>query len=118
MDKVHSGSYTRFLRLYNGCSTSLCRHCPASQLLIGVQEHCAATMGRSGVLFRPVLIPHRMPPTGLCVEIVRPFTFCDILVAVLMCCSSYRRTYYPASYHIVQEIQKFNLSDYRPRQEQ
>ncbi|WVQ80831.1 hypothetical protein IAT38_002938 [Cryptococcus sp. DSM 104549] len=30
----------------------------------------------------------------------------------------YRRTYYPASYHIVQEIQKFNLSDYRPRQEQ
>ncbi|ORX35777.1 putative calcium transporting ATPase [Kockovaella imperatae] len=30
----------------------------------------------------------------------------------------FRRTYYPASYHIVQEIQKFNLSDYRPRQEQ
>jgi hypothetical protein len=31
---------------------------------------------------------------------------------------SYRRTYLPRSYHIVQEIQKFNLSDYRPRQEQ
>ncbi|KAG7527721.1 hypothetical protein FFLO_06652 [Filobasidium floriforme] len=30
----------------------------------------------------------------------------------------YRRTYMPRSYHIVQEIQKFNLSDYRPRQEQ
>ncbi|AFR92516.2 phospholipid-transporting ATPase [Cryptococcus neoformans C23] len=30
----------------------------------------------------------------------------------------YRRTYHPASYHIVQEIQKFSLSDYRPRQEQ
>ncbi|KAJ9119842.1 hypothetical protein QFC24_005556 [Naganishia onofrii] len=30
----------------------------------------------------------------------------------------YRRTYLPRSYHIVQEIQKFNLSDYRPRQEQ
>ncbi|KAL1411420.1 aminophospholipid translocase [Vanrija albida] len=30
----------------------------------------------------------------------------------------YRRTYHPAPYHIVQEIQKFNLSDYRPRQEQ
>ncbi|KAJ9100062.1 hypothetical protein QFC20_005586 [Naganishia adeliensis] len=30
----------------------------------------------------------------------------------------YRRTYLPQSYHIVQEIQKFNLSDYRPRQEQ
>lgn len=32
--------------------------------------------------------------------------------------SSYTRTYRPAPYHIVQEIQKFNLSDYRPRQEQ
>jgi phospholipid-transporting ATPase len=32
--------------------------------------------------------------------------------------SSYKRTYHPAPYHIVQEIQKFNLSDYRPRQEQ
>jgi phospholipid-transporting ATPase len=31
---------------------------------------------------------------------------------------SYKRTYQPAPYHIVQEIQKFNLSDYRPRQEQ
>ncbi|RXK37094.1 phospholipid-transporting ATPase [Tremella mesenterica] len=30
----------------------------------------------------------------------------------------YRRTYHPTPYHIVQEIQKFNLSDYRPRQEQ
>jgi phospholipid-transporting ATPase len=30
----------------------------------------------------------------------------------------YRRTYHPLDYHIVQEIQKFNLSDYRPRQEQ
>ncbi|KAI0060491.1 calcium transporting ATPase [Artomyces pyxidatus] len=30
----------------------------------------------------------------------------------------YKRTYMPASYHIAQEIQKYNIPDYRPRQEQ
>ncbi|KEP50793.1 phospholipid P-type ATPase transporter [Rhizoctonia solani 123E] len=30
----------------------------------------------------------------------------------------YRRTYNPASYHIAQELQKYNIPDYRPRQEQ
>lgn len=32
--------------------------------------------------------------------------------------NSYRRTYMPASYHIAQEIQKYNIPDYRPRQTQ
>ncbi|SJK97928.1 probable P-type ATPase (amino-phospholipid-translocase) [Armillaria ostoyae] len=30
----------------------------------------------------------------------------------------YRRTYAPLSYHIAQELQKYNIPDYRPRQEQ
>ncbi|KAE9408669.1 calcium transporting ATPase [Gymnopus androsaceus JB14] len=30
----------------------------------------------------------------------------------------YRRTYMPSSYHITQELQKYNIPDYRPRQEQ
>jgi len=30
----------------------------------------------------------------------------------------YRRTYRPAPYHIAQELQKYNIPDYRPRQEQ
>ncbi|KZT04791.1 phospholipid-translocating P-type ATPase [Laetiporus sulphureus 93-53] len=30
----------------------------------------------------------------------------------------YRRTYNPQTYHIAQEIQKYNIPDYRPRQEQ
>ncbi|KAF7321513.1 P-type phospholipid transporter [Mycena kentingensis (nom. inval.)] len=30
----------------------------------------------------------------------------------------YRRTYLPSSYHITQELQKYNIPDYRPRQEQ
>lgn len=30
----------------------------------------------------------------------------------------YRRTYHPRPYHIAQELQKYNIPDYRPRQEQ
>ncbi|KAH9927393.1 phospholipid-translocating P-type ATPase, partial [Amylocystis lapponica] len=30
----------------------------------------------------------------------------------------YRRTYRPETYHIAQEVQKYNIPDYRPRQEQ
>src|SRR6266446_6780752 len=37
---------------------------------------------------------------------------------MLMVFLSYRRTYMPLSYHIVQELQKYNIPDYRPRQEQ
>ena len=31
--------------------------------------------------------------------------------------NSYKRMFYPQDYHIVQEIQKFNIPDHRPRQE-
>lgn len=52
-----------------------------------------------------------------------PFYFVLILFPIVCllrdyCWKYYTRTYHPAPYHIVQEIQKFNLSDYRPRQEQ
>ena len=30
----------------------------------------------------------------------------------------YRRTYDPRSYHVAQEVQKYNIPDYRPRQAQ
>lgn len=30
----------------------------------------------------------------------------------------YRRTYAPRSYHVAQEVQKYNIPDYRPRQAQ
>jgi len=51
------------------------------------------------------------------------FYFCLLLFPVICLTRDYvwkyyRRTYFPTPYHIVQEIQKFNLSDYRPRQEQ
>jgi phospholipid-transporting ATPase len=51
------------------------------------------------------------------------FYFCLLLFPVVCLLRDYVwkyyvRTYRPGDYHIVQEIQKFNLSDYRPRQEQ
>ncbi|KII95736.1 hypothetical protein PLICRDRAFT_98979 [Plicaturopsis crispa FD-325 SS-3] len=51
--------------------------------------------------------------------------FYFVLILVPIFCLSrdfawkyYRRTYMPASYHIAQELQKYNIPDYRPRQEQ
>ncbi|KAI0070017.1 phospholipid-translocating P-type ATPase [Panus rudis PR-1116 ss-1] len=51
--------------------------------------------------------------------------FYFVLILVPIVCLSrdlawkyYRRTYRPETYHIAQEIQKYNIPDYRPRQEQ
>ncbi|THH02278.1 hypothetical protein EW026_g541 [Hermanssonia centrifuga] len=47
-----------------------------------------------------------------------------LLLVPILCLSRdfawkyYRRTYMPETYHIAQEIQKYNIPDYRPRQEQ
>ena len=41
-----------------------------------------------------------------------------VLSVLLTLYYSYRRTYRPETYHIAQEIQKYNIPDYRPRQEQ
>lgn len=35
-----------------------------------------------------------------------------------LCWKYWKRTYTPESYHIVQEVQKYNLQDYRPRMDQ
>ncbi|EPQ26729.1 uncharacterized protein PFL1_05708 [Pseudozyma flocculosa PF-1] len=51
------------------------------------------------------------------------FWFSIILVPVVcllrdFCWKYWKRTYRPESYHIVQEVQKYNLQDYRPRMDQ
>ncbi|CAG8467752.1 4457_t:CDS:10 [Acaulospora colombiana] len=51
------------------------------------------------------------------------FYFTVLLVPIVCLLRDYawkymKRMYYPRSYHIVQEIQKFNIPDYRPRMEQ
>ncbi|KAH9942242.1 phospholipid-translocating P-type ATPase [Epithele typhae] len=53
------------------------------------------------------------------------FVFYFVLLLVPILCLTrdfvwkyYKRTYLPETYHIAQEIQKYNIPDYRPRQEQ
>ncbi|CAG8666820.1 7417_t:CDS:2, partial [Acaulospora morrowiae] len=51
------------------------------------------------------------------------FYFTVLLIPVICLLRDYawkyvKRMYHPRSYHVVQEIQKFNIPDYRPRMEQ
>ncbi|KAI0053249.1 calcium transporting ATPase [Auriscalpium vulgare] len=62
---------------------------------------------------------------GLDPRLFTDWVFYFMLLLVPILCLSrdfvwkyYKRTYLPASYHIAQEIQKYNIPDYRPRQEQ
>lgn len=47
-------------------------------------------------------------------------TFCVPILCLLrdLLWKYYKRMYYPETYHYVQEIQKYNIQDYRPRMEQ
>ncbi|KAL0956262.1 hypothetical protein HGRIS_002416 [Hohenbuehelia grisea] len=62
---------------------------------------------------------------GIVSRLWTDWVFYFMLILVPIVCLSrdfvwkyYRRTYMPASYHIAQELQKYNIPDYRPRQEQ
>ena len=72
-------------------------------------------MDKQRILFHDPPGSHLLPFERLCMEIVCTLTIRSLLTKVL---SSYRRTYKPLSYHIAQELQKYNIPDYRPRQEQ
>ncbi|KAJ7350407.1 calcium transporting ATPase [Mycena albidolilacea] len=63
--------------------------------------------------------------SGLVPRVWTDWIFYLVLLFIPIFCLSrdfawkyYRRTYMPASYHIAQELQKYNIPDYRPRQEQ
>ncbi|KAF8178511.1 calcium transporting ATPase [Mycena galopus ATCC 62051] len=63
--------------------------------------------------------------SGLVPRLWTDWIFYLVLLYIPILCLSrdfawkyYRRTYTPASYHIAQELQKYNIPDYRPRQEQ
>ncbi|OAX41767.1 phospholipid-translocating P-type ATPase [Rhizopogon vinicolor AM-OR11-026] len=62
---------------------------------------------------------------GLVPRLWTDAVFYFVLLLVPIVCLSrdfawkyYRRTYIPLPYHIAQELQKYNIPDYRPRQEQ
>ncbi|KAJ7782793.1 Ca-transporting ATPase [Mycena metata] len=63
--------------------------------------------------------------TNLVPRLWTDFVFYFVLLLIPIFCLArdfawkyYRRTYMPSSYHIAQELQKYNIPDYRPRQEQ
>ncbi|KAJ7647596.1 aminophospholipid-transporting P-type ATPase, partial [Roridomyces roridus] len=66
-----------------------------------------------------------MEYSGLVPRLWTDWVFYFVLLLIPIFCLSrdlawkyYRRTYMPSSYHIAQELQKYNIPDYRPRQEQ
>jgi hypothetical protein len=74
-------------------------------------------MGQWGFLSRYSDVPGSESGQGFRMEIVR-FLFFLLGLVFSKPISSYVRTYHPDSYHIAQELQKYNIPDYRPRQEQ
>lgn len=119
MDKVHFGRHSRIVPLHHDRASALRDHRPSAAFLLAVPRYRAAFVGRRGVLLCPLATPHCGATKRLRLEVVSTHQHPDYgVLGRAHGLSSYRRTYYPAPYHIVQEIQKFNLSDYRPRQEQ
>jgi hypothetical protein len=117
MDQIYCRRYPRIFRLYHAIPSRLLYRCPSDRLLHWIPQHCTPVMDRRRLLFCAHTHSDSMPCPWFCVEIVRPFpphayeSWSDLA-------HSYRRTYRPAPYHIAQELQKYNIPDYRPRQEQ
>ncbi|CCU81255.1 plasma membrane calcium-transporting ATPase 1 [Blumeria hordei DH14] len=44
-----------------------------------------------------------------------PIFWLQVMVLPILCLKSAKRMYFPESYHHIQEIQKYNIQDYRPR---
>src|SRR6266550_5448314 len=72
-------------------------------------------MDQQRILFHDPPGSYLLPFERFRMEIVCILTIRSLLTKAL---SSYRRTYKPLSYHIAQDLQKYNIPDYRPRQEQ
>lgn len=115
LDKVHARRNPRIVPFHHDRSAALRIRCAVPAVLDQLPRHRSQALGGCCLLLCPDLVPRRLSSSRLCVEVVSDLS--DTVGSLAKRCS-YRRTYHPASYHIVQEIQKFNLSDYRPRQEQ
>ena len=109
-------SHSGFICVHDGLLAPLCIDCSLAALLSRVSGSGSSAMGGSDILFHAPATTYCMSDKRLCLEVVshRPI-FINVLVTFVF---SYRRTYLPASYHIAQELQKYNIPDYRPRQEQ
>ena len=83
----------------------LCR--AIARLLPRIPGDTSPCLRKSGILGNTSRNTSNVSHPGLCMEIVSPSSLPSNVSA--------RRMYYPKQYHYVQEIQKFNVADYRPR---
>lgn len=123
LDKVHSRSYPGIFHFRNDRTSPLRHHRPRHRLFSRVSRTCLPSVDKRCILSLFARLSRILLAQRLCLEVVSPLFTVQVEYAIrdannLITFISYRRTYHPRSYHIVQEIQKFNLSDYRPRQEQ
>ncbi|ETW82458.1 hypothetical protein HETIRDRAFT_149129 [Heterobasidion irregulare TC 32-1] len=99
MDKVHRGRHPWLLRVHYALPALVRRRCPCHRLFPRVTRAGPEALDRHHV----VLYAPARPGVCLGQDLVWKY---------------YKCTYMPASYHIAQEIQQYNIPDYRPRQEQ
>jgi hypothetical protein len=119
MDQVYRCCNPRLIRLYDALPPTICDHRSRHWFLDRVLRTRPAFVDRWCVLLHAATRPHvlslsrfRMEIVSVPHHIIHPMNDCSRLS------HSYRRTYMPRSYHIAQELQKYNIPDYRPRQEQ
>lgn len=110
-------SHTWVIPIHHGVPTAVLLACAFDRVLDRILWDRTAAVDEQYILLCPSYGADSLSKPGLRLEIVRELC--------LVCCtpgtdssSSYRRTYMPSSYHIAQELQKYNIPDYRPRQEQ
>ena len=108
MDKVDDFRHSWFIYYMDGVLPCI-RSCRAiTGLLAGISGNNTSYIWKSSILGDDRGNPSNVSNTGFRMEIVR------LLNPIILTVSA-RRMYYPKQYHYVQEIQKFNVADYRPR---
>lgn len=107
-----------FICVYYALSPTLCCGRSCYWIFNGVSRHCSQAMDRRCLLLHANSGAHHLSVARFCMEVVSTFNRDILIHYVSELYSSYQRTYWPQPYHIAQEIQKYNIPDYRPRQEQ
>ena len=112
-------NHTWFFRVHDGFPPSIRPHRTSHRDLDWIRRHRSASIRQLVILLYDSSAPCHMFIKRLCMEVVSQSVYPSNRRYWLdLSHFSYRRTYIPASYHIAQELQKYNIPDYRPRQEQ
>ncbi len=81
-------------------------------IFAGIRGSRAQIIPKSNFLASSACHPNTLPIKRFCMEIVSLDELFEDLTNISF---SAKRMYYPQTYHHIQEIQKYNIQDYRPR---